>query len=109
MRETATRQRLLEHLGEQLAWWGAPVPEDPGTGELAELAHELAAWRARHNDERMQAAAVLLESAAHRLDACARLFGAAHVLQHWHLSHARRDLGRAQACLQQPSALPSSG
>ncbi|GAA1124245.1 hypothetical protein [Kitasatospora arboriphila] len=96
------RQGLIERIAEELAWWGCPVPDDPGIGELTALTAltaQAAAQRARAIDSRMRDAAAVIEIAAVPLAACDRLHGAAPQIQRWHLAQALRTLADARTRL----------
>ncbi|MFD8707668.1 hypothetical protein ACFV1W_34645 [Kitasatospora sp. NPDC059648] len=86
-------------LARELAWWGAPVLDDPGTGELACMARSCASERSRAADPRMQDASALLHRAADALDAADRLRGSLRPAISHHLRHAYHLAARARARL----------
>lgn len=111
-----SRDAALAALGEAAQWWGCDVPDDPGTGELAELVAELVErLRADRRDERLRSAAVELAEVAEALGAASRLGGLLPVISLWHLRTAvekehlaRRHLARAATSSPAGALLPEA-
>ncbi|MEY9839384.1 hypothetical protein [Streptacidiphilus sp. EB103A] len=94
------RAGALAALGTATRWWGADVPEDPGSGELAELLDEVVErLRGDQRDERLRRASEPLAEAVEALNAVARLGGLLPAVSMWHLRNAIRLEAEARSHL----------